>query len=52
MIRSYLKGRQREWERSLGALLGAYDATPHESSGMTLNMLMLGRETQLSIEVI
>ena len=44
--------KQREWDRNLGALVGAYCATPHESPGMTLNLLMLGRKTQLLVEVI
>ena len=52
MIQFYLKGREREWDRNLGALVGAYHATPHESTGMTMNLHMLGRETQLPIEVI
>ena len=52
MIKSYLKGRQWEWDRNLGALVGAYNATPHESIGITPNLVMLGRETWLPIEVI
>ena len=52
MIMSYLKGRQREWDRNLGSLVGAYCVTPHKSIGMTPNLLMLGRETRLPIEVI
>ena len=38
MIMSYLKGRQREWDRNLGTLAGAYHATPKESTGMTQNL--------------
>ena len=40
MIKSFLKGKQREWDRNLGSLAGAYRATVHESTGMTPNMLM------------
>ena len=37
VIMSYLKGRQREWDRNLGSLAGAYWGKPHESTGMTPN---------------
>ena len=52
MIKAYLKGQQREWDRNLGCLAAAYRATPHESTGMTPNLLMLGREVRLPAEVI
>ena len=52
MNKPYLKGRQREWDRNLGALADAYHARPHESTQMTLNLLILHRETQLTIAVI
>ena len=52
MIRAYLKGQQREWNRHTGCLAAAYRATPHESNGLTANMLMLGREVRLPGEVL
>ena len=52
MINSYLEGRQRQWDRNRGALAGACHATPHESTRMTPNLLMQGREMWLPIEVI
>ena len=52
MIKAYLKGQQREWDKHLGCLATAYRATPHESTGFTPNMLMFGREARLPIEVI
>ena len=52
MIKAYLKGQQREWDKHLGCLAAAYRATPHESTGFTPNMLMFGREARLPIEVI
>ena len=39
MIKAYLKGQQREWDRNLVCLAAAYRATPHESTGMTPNLL-------------
>ena len=44
MIKSFLKGKQREWDRNLGSLAGTYHATVHESTGMTPNLLMFGKE--------
>ena len=52
MIRAYLKGEQREWDRNLGCLAAAYRATPHEAIGLTPNLLMLGREARLPAEVM
>ena len=52
MIKAYLKGQQREWDKHLGCLAAAYRSTPHESIGFTPNMLMFGREARLPIEVI
>ena len=52
MIRSYLRGQQREWDRNLGCLAAAYRSTPHEATGLTPNLLMLGREVRLPGEVM
>ena len=52
MIKSFLKGKQREWDRNLGSLAGAYHVTVHENTGMTPNLLMFGKKNQLPIEVI
>lgn len=52
MIRAYLKGQQREWDRHLGCLAAAYRASPHEATGMTPNLLMMGREVRLPAEVM
>lgn len=52
MIRAYLKGQQREWDRQLGCLAAAYRATPHEGTGLTPNLLMLGREVRLPAEIM
>ena len=52
MIKAYLKGQQREWDRNLGCLAAAYRATVHESTGLTPNLLMLGREVRLPAEVM
>jgi transposase InsO family protein len=51
MIKSFLRGEQTNWNMNLGCLEGAYRASPHESTGLTPNLLMLGREIRLSYEV-
>ena len=52
MIKSFLRGEQTGWDLNLGCLAGAYRATPHESTGLTPNLLLLGREVRLPIQVI
>ena len=52
MIKAYLKGQQRTWDQNLGCLAAAYRATAHESTGMTPNLMMLGREVRLPAELV
>ena len=52
MIRAYIKGQQRNGDLNLGCLAGAYRATPNESTTLTPNMMMLGREVRLPHEVV
>ena len=52
MIKSFLKGEQTDWDLNLGCLAAAYRATPQESTGLTPNAMMLGREVRLPCEVI
>jgi transposase InsO family protein len=35
MIKSFLRGEQTNWDMNLGCLVGAYRASPHESTGFT-----------------
>ena len=42
MMKSYLKEKQTEWDWHSGCLVAAYRATPHESTGITPNLLILG----------
>ena len=44
MIKAYLCQEQDEWDLHLGCLAGAYRATPNESTGLTPNLLTMGRE--------
>jgi transposase InsO family protein len=52
MIKAYLCGQQEQWDRNLGCLAGAYRATPNESTGLTPNLLTIGREVRLPSEVL
>lgn len=51
MIKVFLKGEQTDWDLYLGCLAGAYPATPHESTGLTPNLIMLGREARLPADI-
>ena len=51
MIKSYLQGEQTDWDIHLGCLAGAYRASPNESTGLTPNLLMLGREIRFPLEL-
>ena len=51
MIRAYLCGEQTDWDLHLPCLAFAYRSSPHESSGMTANLLMTGREARLPAEL-
>ena len=51
MIKAYLKNEQTDWDLHLGCLATVYRSTPHESSQMTPNLLMLGREVRLPAEL-
>jgi hypothetical protein len=52
MIKSYLRGEQTNWDVNLGCLAGAYRATPNESTGLTPNLLLFGREIRMPYEIV
>ena len=52
MIRSFIDGKQNDWDLNLGCLAGAYRSAVHESTGFTPNMLMLGREARNPADVL
>ena len=52
MIKAYLKGQDREWDRNLGCLAAAYRSSQHESTGVSPNLLMLGREVRIPAEIM
>ena len=45
MLRAFVNENQRDWDEQLPYVMMAYRSTEHETTGLTPNMLMLGRET-------
>jgi hypothetical protein len=52
MKKAYLKGEQNKRDENLGCLAAAYRATPHETTGFSPYLLMLGREVRLPAEIM
>ena len=52
MIRSYVDENQRNWDEHIPLLIATYRSTVHPATGFTPNMLMLGREVNLPIDVL
>jgi hypothetical protein len=52
MIRCYVEGNVRYWDRDLPILVMALHATENQSTGFTPNMIMLGKEVITPAEVI
>ena len=52
MLRGKLKESQEDWDLQLQPCMMAYRSSVHESTGETPNMLMLGREIEVPLDVI
>lgn len=52
MIRAYIKDDQTDWDLYLGCLAGAYRSTPNESTKLTPNLLSIGREFRLPVDLV
>ena len=52
MIRSFIDGKQNDWDLNLGCLAVAYGSAVHKSTGFTPNMLMLGKESRTPADVL
>lgn len=52
MLSKYVETNQRNWDEILPILLMAYRSSKHESTKMTPNMMMLGREIDLPVDII
>ena len=52
MIAAYVNENQRTWDKDLQVLMMAYRATPHESTRLTPNEMMLGRDISMPLDVL
>ena len=51
-MRCFLKGNQANWDEHLQQLAGAIRSTVNRSTGFTPNMMMLGREVTLPVDLM
>ena len=52
LIRCFLKGNQKHWDDHLQQLAGAIRSTVNRSTSFTPNMMMLGREVMLPVDLM
>ena len=52
MLRGKIKEDQKDWDLQLPACMMAYRGAVHESTGVTPNLLMLGRELEVPLDAI
>jgi len=52
MLGKVVSVSQRDWDERLPAVMAAYRATPHESTGYSPNRLFLGREVRMPLDVV
>ena len=47
-----VSSHQRDWDLRLSSAMAAYRASRHDATGYSPNMLMLGRETRMPVDII
>ena len=52
MLRGKIKEDQKDWDLQLPACMMAYRSAVHESTGVSPNLLMLGREVEVPLDVM
>ena len=52
MLSNYVKENHKDWDRQLPYIMMAYRSAEHETTGFTPNMLMLGRETTVPLDLV
>ncbi|XP_068739463.1 uncharacterized protein [Montipora capricornis] len=52
MLRGKIKEDQKDWDLQLPACMMAYRGAVHESTGVSSNLLMLGRELEVPLDAI
>ena len=51
MLAAFVNENQRTWDKDLQVLMMAYRSTPHESTKLTPNQMMLGREVSMPLDI-
>jgi hypothetical protein len=51
MLSAYVEENHRDWDKHLPYVMMAYRGTEHETTGMSPNMLMLGRESSTPLDI-
>ena len=52
MLKSFVNDNRNDWDDHLPYLCMAYRATPHESTGVSPNLMMFGTEVNMPIDVM
>ena len=52
MLTAYVSSNQRDWDSQLPYVTMAYRSTDHETTGMSPNMLMFGREVSTPLDLM
>ena len=52
MLSKLVNSRRNDWDTILPYVMAAYRATPHTSTGLTPNRIMLGREVMLPVDLV
>ena len=52
MIVAFVKNNQKHWDKYIPLLTAAYRSTVHPSTGFTPNLMMLGREVHLPVDLL
>lgn len=52
MLSMFVDENHKNWDEQIPYVMMAYRATEHETTGMSPNMLMLGRETSTPLDII
>lgn len=52
MLAKVIAGNQRDWDEHVPYVMAAYRATPQDSTGFSPNMLLMGREVRIPLDVL
>ena len=52
MLSAFVDENHRDWDQQLPYVMMAYRSAEHETTGMTPNMMMFGRETSTPLDIV